>query len=265
MRIKLLIAFILVCFSVSGHTNRVSLQPDHTHSAYMLEIGGSRITDTYLSPLRYRGLSVGVSGQWTATLAPRWQMLTRAGLQYATAAPRYLNSHMHSGMLSLSWSALRQFSLPADISLAAGPGVGIDAGVLYLPVNSNNPADAIARAAVTLNLTASRLCTIKRMPLRITDHFSMAAAGLAFAPQYGEGYYEIGLGHTGGLVHPTWPGNMTAIDNLLAIDLPTGRRCALRLGYRFTLATSALGGNDRLSATHAFCIGISTSPLTRSK
>lgn len=252
MRIKLLTFFLLV--------TAVCLA-----DSYMLEIGGGRVTDTYLSPLRYRGLSAGVSGEWTGRLAKDWQSVTDARLQYVCASPRYLNTRIHSADLTVGWSAMLQFTLPAGVSCAAGPGVSLKAGAAYLPVNSNNPADATAMFGLTLNLMASRGFTIKGFPLRLTDRLGIGAAGLAFAPQYGEGYYEISLGNRSGLVHPTWFGNLTALDNLLAIDLPAGRKRSLRVGYRFTLTTSDLCGNNRLTATHALCIGINTQSLTHSK
>lgn len=252
MKTKLLIFFLLV----AAHSFADS---------YMLEIGGGRLTDTYLSPLRYRGPASGVSGEWTGRLAKDWLSVTDARLQYVCASPRYLKSYMHYADLTAAWSAQRQFTLPGGVSMAAGPGVSLKAGAAYLPVNSNNPADATAMLGLTINLSASRSFTIKRLPLRITDRLGIGAAGLAFAPQYGEGYYEISLGNRSGLVHPTWFGNLTAIDNLLAIDLPCGLKRSLRVGYRFTLTTSRLEGNNRLAAIHAFCIGFNTSPLTRTR
>ena len=38
------------------------------HSTYAVEVGGGMIADTYLSPLRYHGVHLALTGDWTKAL-----------------------------------------------------------------------------------------------------------------------------------------------------------------------------------------------------
>lgn len=244
--------------------------PDTTKStcpvsaAYMLEAGRSAVSDSYLSPIEYSGLRLGLSGTWSKTLtrrAPRVVMATDAMLDFSSGSPAPPASHtLLSVQARAAWSVLYTFRPAPGLTLMAGGGPDITGGVLYLPSNSNNPADAIARLDLTARLAAGWRTRIGRLPVRVIDRVALLLAGMMFAPQYGETYWEISLGNRHGLVHPRYWGRAFAIDNLLAVDLGLGRN-SLRIGYRFTFENSYAGRNTRQTLSHSFVIGLTTDCL----
>ncbi len=224
---------------------------------YMLEIGGASALDTYLSPLRYHGGSVALSGQWCKALPwqeNRWTMSfdARVGISSLLNPPG--NARMLSTGLTFSWEAARRFTLPSKLSFTTGFTTDLNAGVLYLPRNSNNPASA--KASLGIALTASMTYPFKmgKVPVLISDRIHLPSLSAFFSPAYGESYYEIYLGNHSGLAHCGWWGNHFGLDNLLAFDLDLGPS-AFRLGYRFSLQSSWINHINTQLISNAFVIG----------
>lgn len=236
-------------------------------SAYMLEAGSSSVADSYLSPLTYRGWNAAFAYERLQAMKfdpDNWvmQLNARIGLDRGRNLAR--NAATWRIDANFSWGMLHRWKPMPMLTLAVGGSTGIDAGCIYNPRNSNNPASA--KLAWTVNATAYAACnlTIGSLPVTLRYQPTLPLAGIFFSPEYDELYYEIYLGNHDGLVHFAWPGNRFAMTNLLTADLHFGAT-SLRLGYRgytFSSKANALVTNIH---THAFVIGLSGEWLSLSR
>lgn len=192
---------------------------------------------TYLSPLTYDGPGYGLQYEWTK---PTWKentigMQTHADFSYGYLLSPAKNSRMYTLDIDLAWGVERLWSDVNGFSWALGSSVGVDGGVLYLPRNGNNPAQALmwTGASITAMGSYKRLSLLKK-PLHISESIEIPTIGCFFCPAYGETYYEIYVGNHSGLAHFGWWGNRPQIKSRLRVDWLLGRY-ALTIGfdYRF--------------------------------
>lgn len=236
-------------------------------SAYMLEIGSSSVADSYLSPITYRGWSAAFAYERMQAMKfdpDNWIMQLNARIELDRGRNHADNATTWRIDGTFSWGMLRRWHPLPALTIAAGSSTGIDAGCIYNPRNSNNPASA--KLAWTVNATAYAAYNLRvgRLPVTLRYQPVLPLAGIFFAPEYDELYYEIYLGNHDGLVHFAWPGNRFAMTNLLTADLHFGAT-SLRLGYRgYTFSSKA---NDLVTNihTHAFVFGLSGEWLSLSR
>lgn len=236
-------------------------------SAYMLETGSSSVADSYLSPITYRGWSAAFAYERMQAMKfdpDNWVMQLNARIELDRGRNHADNATTWRIDGTFSWGMLRRWHPLQALTIAAGGSTGIDAGCIYNPRNSNNPASA--KLAWTVNATAYAAYNLRvgRLPVTLRYQPVLPLAGIFFAPEYDELYYEIYLGNHDGLVHFAWPGNRFAMTNLFTADLHFGAT-SLRLGYRgYTFSSKA---NDLVTNihTHAFVIGLSGEWLSLSR
>ena len=100
-------------------------------TVYSLEAGGEHAFNTY------------PSGQWSRPFAgPRRDMDIKARANVGFLQNPARNADMNDIGISLSWQANQAFAPLPGLTLKAGAGALLDAGLLYLPRNSNNPVAA---------------------------------------------------------------------------------------------------------------------------
>lgn len=228
-------------------------------AAYTAEAGSSRLTDTYLSPLKYTGWHSALDYQRYQAMRfnpQRWTMRLHFNLSLDRTDNPARNATMWSAMLSADWGMMRKFQPIPRLTLAAGGSTGVELGCLYNARNGNNPASAKAAWSVNLTGFASWRMMIKRLPVTFTYQPTLPVAGVFFAPDYGELYYEIYLGDHSGLTHFAWWGNYFLLDNQLTADLNFGAT-NLRLGYHGRIFSSKVNDVITNIFTHAFTIGVS--------
>ena len=224
---------------------------------YMFEAGGKSALDTYLSPLRYHGFHTSLSGRWSKALPwmdNSWLMRFDSRIGFSRMLNPAKNAQMLGFDTAFDWGAAWTCRFPTELMVSAGAAAGFNAGVLYLPRNSNNPASVKADIHLSLTASASFQFSIGHLPVLVSDEVSLPSLSAFFSPQYGETYYEIYLGNRSGLVHCGWWGNNFSITNLLAFDLDIGPS-ALRLGYRYSLNSSWVCHINTQIHTHSFVIG----------
>lgn len=237
-------------------------------SAWTAEAGGATVADTYLSPLRYSGTEAAVGYE-------RWQAMrfnphaAVMQLQVRGSFIRTTSPARNSVMLGLgaegSWAMMWRKDIAAAPGLTLGIGGEADLriGVLYLPRNGNNPAQAEAAVTVGATAFATYSTRLGRLPVTLRWQPSLPLIGTFFCPDYGELYYEISLGNTAGLVHCAWPGSYRRLRSLLTADLRFGTT-ALRLGYRADVISTHANHVTHRAISHMAVIGISTEWLTLS-
>ncbi|MCM1355410.1 MAG: DUF3316 domain-containing protein [Staphylococcus sp.] len=260
-----LFCLILTLLSVSTPAKAADDEDTETvlrpvFAAYTAEFGSAHLTDTYLTPLKYSGWHTALDYQRYQAMrfAPDdWTMRLHFNLSLDKTDNPARNASMWEAMLSADWGMMRRFALfTPGLTLAIGGSTGLDLGCIYSTRNGNNPASA--KAAWTVNLTgfASYRTNLWRLPVTLTYQPTLPVAGVFFAPDYGELYYEIYLGNTHGLAHGAWWGNYFKLDNQLTADLNFGAT-NLRIGYHGSIFSSKANHIVTNLFTHAITIGIS--------
>ncbi|MDE5989482.1 MAG: DUF3316 domain-containing protein [Duncaniella sp.] len=266
IRKPILSAIVLALSAVQGLGAQTPAEADTAatvlrpvFAAYTAEWGAAKLTDTYLTPLRYEGWHAGLDYQRYQAMKfdpQAWTMRLHFNLSIDKTDSPARNASMWDIMLSADWGMMRKFRPVGGLTLAAGGSTGIELGCLYNPRNGNNPASA--KAAWTVNLTgfASYPTRILRLPVTFTYQPTLPVTGVFFSPDYGELYYEIWLGDRSGLAHWAWWGNYFKLDNQLSADLHFGAT-NLRVGYHGSIFSSKVNHLVTNRFTHALTVGIS--------
>ena len=103
---------------------------------------------------------------------------------------------------------------------------------------------------------------LKRLPITLRWQAQLPVAGVFFAPEYDESYYEIYLGNRRNLAHLGWWGNRFDLDHQLTADFRLGGTI-LRIGYHGTIERSWANHLNTHITTHAIVIGIGGEFFTR--
>lgn len=229
-------------------------------SSYTLEYGKAHIADTYLTPLHYRGAHTAFTYERDQAMRfdpRRWTMQLKLSMVFDHTKNPSKNATMMNGDLRGSWAMMRRWGLPSGVTLGLGVGTTLNAGVLYLSRNGNNPASAKVGWTADITGYAAWSGRLWRLPLTVRYQPTLPLAGAFFSPDYGQLYYQISLGQHDGLIHAAWPGNYFALDNLLTVDLHFGAT-SLRIGYHNNTFSSKVNNIVSRDIVHAVVIGITT-------
>lgn len=238
-------------------TARETIRP--VQSAYTVGIGGANMADTYLSPIKYAGWSLGLTYERMQAMkfAPeKWVMRLTADIHLNRTLNQVGNATMWYAGAMFDWGMMRRHNVTPDIILGYGGSASLTAGCLYSMRNGNNPASA--KAALTVNLTgfAAWNTKIGRVPLTLTYQPVLPVTGVFFSPDYGELYYEIFLGNHKGLAHAAWWGNYFSLRNRLTADFHFGAT-SLRIGYAADILSTKVNNITSRIITNEAIIGIS--------
>lgn len=230
-------------------------------AGYTLEVGSSHISDTYLTPLKYKGLSFGLGYERLQAMKfspDKWVMQLTGRLGVNRAENPAKNATMWDLELGLSWGMMRRWRIEnlTGLQLYGGGATLLDLGALYLARNGNNPVSAKAAWTVGLSGMAVYNFKISRLPVCLRYQAVLPVTGAFFSPDYGELYYEIYLGNHSGLAHAAWWGNYFRLNNLLTADLRLGST-NLRLGYRANILSTKVNNIVSREITHSFVVGVS--------
>ena len=229
-------------------------------SAYTLSVGSSSSCDTYLSPLTYKGWSVGLGYERMQAMKfdpENFVMQLQFGADLTRGLNPAKNAYMFGFELRADWGMMRRWRLPVPgLTLALGGSTSLSGGALYKSRPGNNPVSA--KAAWTVNLTGYAAWNVRlgRLPVTLRYQPELPLLGVFFSPQYDELYYEIYLGNRRDLAHFAYPGSRFCMTNCMTADLHFGST-ALRIGYRGTILSSRANNLTTNLTTNAFVIGIS--------
>ena len=256
--ISLLTALVSLTAKASEDTDSLKIIRPVT-SAYTIEAGSAKITDTYLSPLKYTGetFAFGYERFQAMKFNPeKWIMQLRiyAGLDYTESPAQNVN--MWGFGLSASWDMMRRYTVTDGLKLAAGGITSLNLGALYSTRNGNNPTSAKASWNVGLTGMATYSLKIKSLPITLRYQPTLPLAGTFFATEYDQLYYEIYRGDTKGIMHFSHPFNYFQFDNVLTADIRFGST-ALRIGYHGIITSTKAHHIVCNMSTHSLFIGIS--------
>ena len=228
-------------------------------SVLMLDAGYASIHDSYLTPITYDGLDLGLSLEATRwTKKDKWLWQLGVGADYNYVENKAQNNDLYKLMGDISFSMQHAWLgvLHPRLGFSVGPMAQVLAGIVYDAVNSNNPVTVRAHANVGATGMAWFNTRLGRKPITLRYQMQLPVAGAFFAPEYDESYYEIYLGNHKNLAHLGWWGNRFDMVNYLGADLRLGKT-TLRLGYRSRLEHWTVNHLHVHDFTHALVLGIS--------
>ena len=253
------LTLILLCCSLTSMAQDDKSAALPAQSMLMLDAGYASIHDSYLTPITYDGIDLGLSleaTRWASRYRWLWQLSVGADYNYVENNAKNNNLHKVMGDISFNMQHAWMGVLHPRLGFSAGPMAQVRAGIVYDAVNSNNPVTVRAHANLGATGMAWFNTHLGRLPVTLRYQAQLPVMGVFFAPEYDESYYEIYLGNHKNLAHLGWWGNRFDMTNYLGADLHV-RKVTLRIGYRNRLEHWSVNNLNVHDFTHALVFGIS--------
>ena len=259
MRTRYLSSIIMLCFVtiLSGQPLRSDRFEERTFS---LGGGYTSLLDTYLSPLHYGGGQVALQSERFGQLTcenGRWfaQSLFTLHADYTT--PRTGSGLTIGGMADYSYTYYYRPLHTNGWSLYVGPQGQLRIGGIYNLRNSNNPA----QLKLGVNLAASAMgkyaFTLWSTPMSVRLQADVPLFGFAFAPDYGQSYYEIfSRGNYDNNAVATTFISAPNIRQQLMLDVNLGKKLTMRVGYLGDYQQAKVNNLKQHVYSHRLMIGI---------
>ena len=251
---------LLSCsLSVAAQADTVPESALPVQSMLMLDAGYASIHDSYLTPITYDGIDLGLSleaTRWASRYRWLWQLSVGADYNYVENNAKNNNLQKVMGDISFNMQHVWMGVHHPRLGFSAGPMAQLRAGIVYDAVNSNNPVTVRAHANLGATGMAWFNTHLGRLPITLRYQAQLPVMGVFFAPEYDESYYEIYLGNHKNLAHLGWWGNRFDMTNYLGADLHV-RKVTLRIGYRNRLEHWSVNNLNVHDFTHALVFGIS--------
>ncbi len=230
------------------------------NSAVTLDLGKTRNLDTYLSPIRYEGMHIGIGYEYfrSAKFSPKkWKHNVKASLTYDKTANPMGNNTMHTLLFNTSWGMMfrKDNVWTKGLNLYGGGMVGFDGGVTYNPRNSNNVCSPHIYLYAGLTGMATYGFRLWKLPMTVRYQPSIPVIGGYYLPDYDQTFYEIYLGNYRDTMNFGWWGNRFDMENLITVDLHLGS-ASLRIGYRNNFTTLWKNNISVQRSVHALVVGI---------
>ncbi len=229
-------------------------------SMFTVDAGYASIHDSYLTPITYDGLDLALGYETVRPLKARpetWLWQLQVGADYNHVENPAKNNDLDKLMGDITFGMQRQWRqlVAHRVDVSVGPMTQLRAGIVYNEVNSNNPVSVRAHWNVGATAMAAWHTRLLRKPITLRYQVQLPVAGVFFAPEYDESYYEIYLGNHKNLAHLGWWGNRFDMTNYLGVDLHMGKT-TLRIGYRNRLEHWTVNHLKVHDFTHSLVLGI---------
>lgn len=267
---QILLALCLV-LSLLGTSASLSAQEADTtataphrllYLAHDFRFGWNRLYNEYLSPLYYRGQSLGyrLSSESPLTQShPEWLVMQSTQISYAQLLNPARNSATRHLAFDTKWSFVHQWRLPFGLVLGVGPGVLVEGATSYNGRNQNNPVDQQLNGDLTAQALAAYRLRIGWFVADLRLQMTSALAGLGFAPYYNESYlqayyYDKIINH----IAPHTFGRRHYYQIGLSLDIPIWRIMTLRMSYDYTDSARRIHSIYRGFSGHYLGVGLAT-------
>lgn len=165
-----------------------------TYQSSLIGLGTSHVYDSYLSPLKYSGLNIGLlyeqmrmMGWGNGNFSSQHQFF----FDYSYTENKTKTAFDQTGLIEYNYAVPYRFNLNENFQVFAGPQAGVLLGFIYNSRNGNNPASAKVNVNLGLSGIAAYKLMIKSQPIRFRYQLSLPVLGSMYSPQFGESYYEI--------------------------------------------------------------------------
>jgi len=214
--------FTLLFFTFPAHSQEEKPIP-LTYQSTMVGFGTSHIYDSYLSPLKYNGINIGLiyeqmrmMGLGNGNFASQHQFF----IDYSYTENNTKTASDQTGLFEYNYGIPYRFNLNENFQVFVGPQAGVLLGFIYNSRNGNNPASAKVNVNAGLLGIAAYKLMIKSQPFRFRYQLNLPVIGSMYSPQFGESYYEIGLGNSEKLFYVSSFHNHFTFKNMLSVELP---------------------------------------------
>ena len=227
-------------------------------SMFTVDLGYASVHDSYLTPITYDGLDLAMAYEAMRSMRnDKWLWQLQFGADYNYVENDAQNNEWHKLMGDITFDMQRSWraALARRVDLSVGPMTQLRAGIIYNPAASNNTVSLRAYWNVGITGMAAWQTRMWRLPVTLRYQAQLPVAGVFFAPEYDESYYEIYLGNHKNLAHLGWWGNRFDMTNYLGADLHLGKT-TLRIGYRSRLEHWSVNNLKVHDVTHSLVLGI---------
>ena len=250
----------ILCVTVSQENRSPILPVDPVNQATLLGIGKAFLNDTYLSPLKYSGISISLmhdrirgTPYFSGNLLLQQQFLIQTAITKNPTA----SASEYYGNLDYRLTGFYPLFVGSNLRFYGGGGWEALLGGIYNMRNSNNPGSL--KVATNINLSAMAIYNWKIFTFRW--QFTTPFAGMFFSPEYGHSYYEIfTLGNNKGTVHFGSFHNQQALRNYFSVDVPV-HNVTLRAAYLGDYYDTQVNELVTRIVSHQFMIGLAVESL----
>lgn len=205
-------------------------QTQSVNQSTLVGIGKVFLNDSYLSPLRYDGITFSLLHDRlhaTTNISENLLLQQQFQIQVGITDNPTSSASEYYGNLDYRINGLYPLVQNSRFRLIGGGGWQASLGGIYNVRNTNNPGSL--KASTNLNLSAMALYNWRGLTFRW--QLSSPFLGLFFSPEYGHSYYEIfTLGNNKGTIHLASFHNQLALRNYFTVDIPV-HRVTIRAGY----------------------------------
>jgi hypothetical protein len=209
--------------------------------------------------LKYTGENVGLyyeqmkmTGLMDGHIAA--QHLFNANYSWSKNGPE--TSSYYTGIIEYDYGMFYRFKPVNKWQIFAGAQADGLLGFVYNTRNGNNPATGKFHLNLSLSAIASYKVQIKSQALLFKYQLAVPIAGAMYSPQFGQSYYEIGMGDDKDLVHFASLHNYLALRNTLSVEIPLNW-ITFRLAYVDSFYETRINDLDTQIRTNTFCVGFS--------
>ncbi|MDR0798424.1 MAG: DUF3316 domain-containing protein [Dysgonamonadaceae bacterium] len=230
-----------------------------TYQSSLVGIGRAKVYDSYLSPLSYSGTHIGfLFEQMKQTGLCEKKIFAQHQLNatFADAKNPAGTAEDYAGALTYNYGLYYRFPEIKRFQFFAGGQIGGLFGMLYNSRNGNNPVDVKADFSFNLSGIAAYRMQIKQQLVNLRYQINVLVAGGLLSPEYGQSYYEIGLGEGGSYAYFASLHNRIAINQLLSVEFPF-QICTLRFSFSHRFYQTNINDLQTQLIDRAIYIGLS--------
>lgn len=221
-------SLFIFCLQPASPAAQNNQPPNLQYESFAAGIGTGNVYDSYLSPLQYAGMNITI-------LREKMKMLNwRNGnfsfqRQYLADLSQTLNRTETASNLTLfaesEYAVCYRYSPTGQFQLFAGPQAGFLIGGIYNSRNQNNPISAKVHLNIGFTGIAAYRITLGYQTIRLRYQTNLPAAGILFAPQFGQSYYYLDNNFFASSF-----GNHLSFKSIFSIELPLNR-LTIRAGW----------------------------------
>ena len=226
----------------------------------LLGVGKGFLTDTYLSPLKYDGISFTLLHdrlKGTSLFNEKLLLQYQFQIQLAGTDNPPKTGSSYYGNLYFGIYGFYPLLQIDRLRLYGGAGWNAELGGIYNERNSNNPGSL----KVSSNLNLGTMAIYDWRAFTFRWQISTPFLGLFFSPEFGQSYYEIyTLGNDDGTVIFGSFHNQLAVRNYFTVDFPVGN-VTIRTGYLGNYYHTDVNHIVTKILSHHFMIGVAVESL----
>jgi hypothetical protein len=235
--------------------------PYSVNEGTMIGIGRYNLASSYVSPpgegnISYTGIGLRTLNERMKLLSPHFSVQQILHVDLSMTKNSGATISAISGIIDYSYGYHYRFYPVENLKLLVGPSLRGMGGFIYNTQSANN--STALNVDIDLNLSVAALYTLylRDYPVTLRYQADLSSAGVLFAPDYGQSYYEIfGLGNMGDVVRFSSFHNKLAMRNYLTADIPLWK-FTVRTGYMNSLYSTDINKIRTHHFSHSFMIGL---------